>query len=246
LRRRTKIILSIVGIIVVISLVGFAVWAETPLGPLPEVYSVLKSDSSVEFINKHGLTFTPQGVKPTTGLIIYPGGRVDYRSYAPLAYKIASQGYLVIIIRMPFNLAVFNADAANNVISHYPEIKIWVIGGHSLGGTMAAQFAYYHPSLIRGLALWAAYPASGTDLSNNDLKVLTIRGTNDGLVSAIQIDKSLVKLPKDTIRVEIVGGNHAQFGFYGRQPGDREALISRDAQQSQIIEGMYQLLESVN
>jgi len=243
LRRRTKIILSILGIIVVITLSGFAIWAETPLGPLPEVNMVLKSDLSVDFTDKHGLTFTPHGVNPTTGLIIYPGGRVDYRSYAPLAYNIAIQGYLVIIVRMPFNMAVFNANAANDIILHYPEIKVWVVGGHSLGGTMAAQFAYYHPTLIRGLALWAAYPALGTDLSRSNVKVLTIRGTNDGLVSAVQIDKSLERLPKDTIRLEIVGGNHAQFGFYGNQPGDHEATISRNIQQSQIIGAMGQLLE---
>lgn len=246
MRRRTKIILSILGIIFAITLGGFVIWAETPLGPLPEVNTVLKSDSSVDFANKHGLTFTPHGVYPTTGLIIYPGGRVDYRSYAPLAYKIASRGYLVIIARMPFNLAVFNANAASNIIAHYPEIKVWTIGGHSLGGTMAAQFAYYHPLVIRGLALWAAYPASGTDLSNSDIKVLTIRGTNDGLVSAIQIDESLARLPQDTISVEIVGGNHAQFGFYGNQPGDHEATISRDRQQSLINEAMSRLLENVS
>ena len=111
---------------------------------------------------------------------------------------------------------------------------------------MAAQFAYENPSKIRGLVLWAAYPASGADLSENTLSVTTIRGTNDGLVSSKQIDDSLELLPPSTVRVEIAGGNHAQFGWYGDQGGDNPATITRELQQTQILNATLKLFETLD
>ena len=139
-------------------------------------------------------------------------------------------------------LAVFGVNTANDIINSFPQISTWAIGGHSLGGTMAAQFAYENPSKIRGLVLWAAYPTSGNDLSKNNLLVTTIHGSNDGLVTSSQIQDSLKLLPPTAIRVEIAGGNHAQFGWYGDQPGDNEAEITRELQQSQILNATLALL----
>ena len=75
-------------------------------------------------------------------MIFYPGGRVDPRSYAPAARAIAAQGYLAVITPMPLNLAVFTPGRAAQVIAAYPEIHTWAIGGHSLGGAMAANFSH--------------------------------------------------------------------------------------------------------
>ena len=155
------------------------------------------------------MTFKPTNANYTIGLIIYPGGRVDYRSYAPLAHAIANERYLTVIVPMSLNLAVFGANAANDVITSHPEITSWAICGHSLGGTMAAQFAYQNPSKIEGLVLWAAYPASGNNISSYKFQVTTIHGSNDGLVSTSQIQSSLEMLPLKTVYVEIQGGNHA-------------------------------------
>jgi dienelactone hydrolase len=181
----------------------------------------------------------------STAFIIYPGGRIDPRSYAQTAHAIAARGYLAIIVPMPLNLAVLGANSASSVIESYPDIQHWAIGGHSLGGTMAAQFAYKNPSKIEGLVLWAAYPASGNDLSGLNIDATTIHGSDDGLVSQSEIDSSLSLLPADTIRVEIERGNHAQFGWYGRQPGDNEATISRELQQDQIVVATVMLLEKL-
>jgi hypothetical protein len=202
LRRRNKIIIGVL-LAVVIVLVGFVVWAETPPSLMLEAYDALKSDTSVTVSIGNWLVFTPVSSNVSTGFIIYPGGRVDFRSYAPTAHAIAAEGYLVIIAQMPLNLAVFGVGTANDIIGHYPNISSWAIGGHSLGGTMAAQFAFENPSKIKGLVLWAAYPASGTDLSKSNLTVTTIHGSNDGLVSTAQIDDSLKLLPPSTVRVDI-------------------------------------------
>ena len=244
LKRRYKIILGVLLTITII-LLGFVAWAETPPAPMPEAYEALESDPEVIVSTKNWIVFEPAISNKNVGFIIYPGGRVDYRSYSPIAHRIAAEGYLVVIVRMPLNLAVFGINLASDVIKSYSPISSWVIGGHSLGGTMAAQFAHENPSEIKGLVLWAAYPASGTDLSKDDLLAITIHGTNDGLVSLSQIEDSLRLLPASTSRIEIVGGNHAQFGWYGNQEGDNKATITREAQQNKIFDATLQLLEAV-
>ena len=241
MRRRNKIILAILVPILAL-LAGFVVWAETPLGPMPEANTALMSDSSVDVKIGKWLIFSPSHSSMSTALIIYPGGRIDPKSYAPTAHAIAARGYLTVIVPMPLNLAVFGANNAGSVIESYPKIQSWAIGGHSLGGTMAAQFAYKNPSKIGGLVLWAAYPAPGNDLSMLNVAAVTIHGTNDGLVNQSEIDVSLSLLPADTVCVEIKGGNHAQFGWYGRQPGDNEATISRELQQEQVVTATVFLL----
>ncbi len=164
--RILKWVLLILLAIVLLVAAGFTVWAYTPLGPMPEAIAALQSDAQVQVDTSPWLTFTPAGTQPTTGFIFYPGGRVDTRSYAPAARAIAEQGYLVTIAPMPFNLAVFKPAAADAVIAAHPEIEHWVIGGHSLGGAMAANYVYTHPDVVQGLALWAGYPASNNGLGD--------------------------------------------------------------------------------
>jgi len=226
-------------------LVGFVVWAETPPAPMLEAHDALKSDSAVIVSIKDWIVFQPVISNKNVGFVIYPGGRVDFRSYAPMAHRIAAEGYLVVIVRMPFNLAVFGVNIASDIIKSFSQISSWVIGGHSLGGTMAAQFAHENPSKVKGLVLWAAYPASGTDLSKDNLLVTTIHGNDDGLVSSSQIEDSLKLLPVSTSRIEIDGGNHAQFGWYGDQGGDNAATITREDQQDQIFNATLKLLEAI-
>jgi len=223
-------------------MVSFVVWAQTPFGPMQEALDAMQSDSKVTVFMDKWLVFEPINSSKKTGFVIYPGGRVDYRSYAPIARAIAQEGYLTIIAPMPLNLAVFGVNTANDIISFFPEISAWAIGGHSLGGTMASQFAYENPAKIMGLILWAAYPASGNNMSEYSLLVTTIYGSNDGLVSILQIQDSLKLLPPTTTHFEIVGGNHAQFGWYGDQPGDNPAEITREMQQTQIANASLNLL----
>ena len=245
MRRRYKIlIIALVAVMVVFS--GFIIWAQTPPTPMQQAYDALISDSKVTVIQDSWLVFEPVTDNFTTGFIFYPGGRVDYISYAPYAHAIAAEGYLVVIAPMPLNLAVFGVNAATDVISAYPNITHWAIGGHSLGGSMAAQYLNDNPSKVEGLALWASYPPSGVDLSQFKITAVTIHGSNDGLISTKQIDDSLKQLPPDTKRVEIEGGNHAQFGWYGEQSGDNAATISRVQQQSITVNATVQMLSKIS
>ena len=240
--RLFKRLFLIVAIILLITVVGFVVWASNPLGPMPEALEAMQSDSQVQVTEDGWITFQPAGAQPDTGLVIYPGGRVDPRSYAPIAREIAGQGYLAVIVPMPLNLAVFGSERAQEVIAAHPEIQSWAIGGHSLGGAMAARFAYKHPAAVRGLDLWAAYPASSDDLSGQDLLTLSLIGSLDGLGTGQGVQETRHLLPLDTIFITIEGGNHSQFGWYGDQPGDAEATISREEQQAQVLQATLQLL----
>ena len=137
------------GLVLVVALfvLGFVVWAETPLGPAPEELAALESDSAVTVTNGDFITFKPADVEPVTGFIFYPGGRVDYRSYAAPLREIAAQGYLVVLVPVSLNLAFFDVNAAEPVLAAYPEIQHWVVGGHSLGGVASALFAKEQPQI---------------------------------------------------------------------------------------------------
>jgi pimeloyl-ACP methyl ester carboxylesterase len=236
-----RILLLVFGLLAVLVL-GFVGWGSTPAKPMPEALTALQSDSTVKVETGKWLVFTPLTSKPTTGFVFYPGGRVDYRAYAPTAHQIASRGILVIIVPMPLNLAVFNPGAAADVIAAFPEIQNWAVGGHSLGGSMAANFVHLHQDAVQALVLWASYPANSDDLTSSGVKVLSISGTLDGLSTPAKIAASRELLPKGTTFVSIEGGDHAQFGWYGPQPGDNPATISREEQQTQIFQATLDFL----
>ncbi|MFZ0533063.1 MAG: alpha/beta fold hydrolase [Anaerolineales bacterium] len=237
--------LVLIGILFA-AVIGFVAWGLIIPAPMPEALAALLSDAQVNITTEPWLVFQSSQNKPTTGLILYPGGRVDPRAYAPQAHIIASQGYLVIIVPRPLNLAVLGAERASSVINTNPNIQNWVIGGHSLGGSMAALYADKHRDQIKGLVLWASYPASSNNLADSTIKVASIYATLDGLATQEKIDASRKLLPADTTWVQIEGGNHAQFGWYGLQSGDNPATISREEQQIQIVQATLNLLSVVN
>lgn len=226
---------------------GFVGWANNTPEPMAEAVAALESDTAVTVtVTEEGwFTFAPTGKETSTGLIFYPGGRVDARSYAPTARTLAEQGYFVTIVPMPLNLAFFDADAATDVMAAYPQIEQWVLAGHSLGGAMAAQFTHDHLADVAGLVLLAAYPTAGSSLADAALPVLSVFASEDGLATAVDMAESQAYLPPQTEWVVIDGGNHAQFGWYGEQSGDLPAQISRETQQAEVIEATLNLLANL-
>jgi hypothetical protein len=229
-------------------LVGAVVllWASTAAKPMPEALAALGPDARVQTETVPWLVFWPVDRDPTVGLILYPGGRVDSRAYAPIARALAEEGHLVVIVPMPLNLAFFAPGRAAQVMTAFSDIESWAVGGHSLGGAMAANFAHRNPEAVRGLVLWAAYPAARDDLSDYQLAAVSIYGTRDGLAAPDKIDASRQLLPPDTQWIAIEGGNHAQFGWYGPQAGDSEATIGREEQQAQVFAATRQLLQRLD
>jgi pimeloyl-ACP methyl ester carboxylesterase len=237
----------VVGLLAFLLLAGlaFVIWSQTPLGPMAEAAAALQSDEYVQVTYLTWIEFKPATTQPSTGLIFYPGARVDPRSYAPAARQIAGQGYLVVIVPMPLNLAVFGQDRAVRVIQAHPEIVSWAVGGHSLGGAMAASFTGQRPEMVDGLVLWASLPPESTDLSRLRFWAVSIYGSKDALLAADRLENTRTLLPPSTRWVQIDGGNHAQFGWYGEQPGDGRAVISREDQQELIVNATVELLQSL-
>jgi hypothetical protein len=229
--------------VILAAITGFVIWGNNPSPAYPEALTALESDTSVLVEQGQWLVFKPQTNDPSSGFIFYPGGHVQPQAYAPAARAIAEKGYLVVIAPMPVNLAVFAPNVADDIIAAYPEIECWVIGGHSLGGAMAARYASRNPENIRGLILWASYPASSDDLSSSDIAVASIYGSEDGLSDVDTVLGSRQLLPPDTTWVLIEGGNHAGFGYYGPQSGDNPRSITLEAQQDQIVTATLELLD---
>ena len=235
----------LLGLFVILMLagLGFIVWAETPYPAAPEALFALESDSNATVTVEDYIAFAPTSMKPSTGLVFYPGGRVDFRAYAAPLRRIAEQGYLVILVPVRLNLAFFDVDAADPPISAYPGIEHWAVGGHSLGGVASALYASGNEN-IDGVVFWASYPADDA-LKNADVAVLSVYGTLD-MGGVEPFENSRQDLPADTEFLVIEGGNHAQFGDYGLQPGDNEAAVSREEQQSRAVEATVRFLGSLS
>lgn len=243
IRRSLRVLL----VLIVLSAFLLAGWVATGSAATEEARAALQPGPAVQVFNEDNwIVFTPRTASPQAGFIFYPGGRVAPEAYAPVLASLAEQGYLVALARMPLNLAVLAPNRASEILATYPEIKSWAIGGHSLGGVMAAAFADSNAGVIKGLVLWAAYPAASNDLSERSgLAVLSIYGTLDGLAAPEQVLAGAVLLPFATQFVPIAGGNHSQFGSYGLQNGDIPAQISAEEQHSQIVVASAALLAEV-
>ena len=158
----------------------------------------------------------------TIGVIFYPGGKVEAPAYARLMKDLQTSGINAFLVTMPFNLAVFDADKAREVVELNPQIKTWILAGHSLGGAMAFDEFDKNTDAYAGLVLLAAYPLSPTDRD-----VLIIAATNDEVLDRKDLEGFEVTW--------IEGGNHAQFGDYGDQAGDGIATISEAQQRQQTL-----------
>lgn len=231
------------------AIVVLLVWGANYLGyerqPLPQALAALESDAVATVTREPWLTFTPLSQTPAIGFIFYPGGRISYLGYSDLMRAIAAKGYLVVVPKMPFNMAVFDLDIADEIIASYPEIGQWVIGGHSVGGTAATQYTHAHPDQIAGLAIWSSYPADGADISNLNIPVILMYGGNETGVTDESVGARKHLLPPDARYIKIAGGDHHQFGSYTLTTEANLATISRESQHAQILSAMFQLLQWV-
>ncbi|MCS6800658.1 MAG: alpha/beta hydrolase [Chloroflexota bacterium] len=225
--------------------VGLALRFVLPPGPMPEATAATRSDERVLVLRKSWWEFQPAAGNPRAGLIFYPGAFVDPVAYAPAARALAERGYFVALVPMPLGIPLLGVDRAAAVIAANPAVPAWAVGGHSLGGVAASAFTLRNPDRVAGLVLWASYPNQSDDLSRLPLEVVSVYGELDPLSAPERVRASQAQLPPTTQFVEIRGGNHAQFGWYGEQFRDRPALISRDEQQRQAIAATEQMLSAL-
>ncbi len=175
-----------------------------------------------------------KGEKKRSAIIFYPGAKVNSVAYLPLFERVVEEtGVSCYLVDMPFNLAVFKEDAAKEIIEDNEEIENWYMAGHSLGGSMASSFASDNQELISGIILLASYVYGDYPTEQS----LTVYGTfNSNIGSRVNYTDNIVI---------IEGGNHAQFGNYGKQLGDPDATITAEEQQRVTAEAIRDFLDDM-
>ena len=218
----------IIALVVVLAVAGaMGIYVSGGYKATETAQTALVSDDTVTVEQIDGaIVFMP--TEPVDAMIFYPGGKVAHDAYAPLMRAYAEEGMACILLEMPFDLAVFDMNAADDYRGLYPEIENWYLGGHSLGGAMAASYLEDHTDEYEGLILCAAY--STVDYSASDLKIISMYGSNDKVLNAEKYEECSVNLPESVAELVMEGGNHAYFGTYGEQEGDGTATITNEEQ----------------
>lgn len=228
--KKKKILKRLIAIIVVFALLlgacAFYVndYYRADLGAISAFSSSGKIER--ENLDDETIVFKPENIK--AGFIFYPGGKVEYTAYIPLMEELAKKDIMCVLLKMPFNLAVLDVNAADGIKEMYPDIKNWYLGGHSLGGSMAASYLSENFSDFKGLVLLGSY--STEDLSKENIKVLSVFGSEDKVMNKEKYDENKINLPIDFSEEIIDGGCHAYFGMYGAQDGDGEPTITNEEQ----------------
>lgn len=183
--------------------------------------AVLSAGEHIEV--RDNLTILSPSYPTDTALIFYPGAKVEGAAYLPLLDRLRQTGLTCILVEMPFHMAIFDVDAAEDVMAQFPDIRHWYLAGHSMGGAMASRFAAEHQTEVDGLILLGAYPYGDYPVG----RTLTVYGSlNQSVEDKLDYTENVV---------EIQGGNHAQFGNYGPQRGDLPASIPAEEQQAQAV-----------
>lgn len=232
----------VIGIVVLLAvLVALCAWYVSDYHHAVDVDSALASSDAVQVQPvQQGWLFDGPGKQDA--LVFYPGAKVEASAYAPLMNDLAQRGIDCFLVEMPFNLAFLDMNAASSILDvpAYGSYERWFLAGHSLGGAMAANYAADHPKQLSGLVLLAAYPTKS--LQTAGFPVLSIYGSNDGVVNRSRIEEGRSLMPPIYEELVIEGGNHAQFGSYGAQDGDGEALISSGEQRAQTADAIADLV----
>lgn len=227
---RKKLIVTVAILLVLI--VGSFFWYVSDYYRAEEMaLLVMAQDNTIE--TKDNLTILSPSYPTDKALIFYPGAKVEAEAYLPLLDQIRQTGLTCILVHMPFRMAIFGSNLADDVIEQFPNINQWYIGGHSMGGAMASQYASKHQDKVEGLILLGAYIYGDYP----DEKTLTVYGSlNQSVEDHINYTENIVK---------ISGGNHAQFGNYGPQKGDLEATISAEEQQAQTVTAIEEFINRI-
>jgi pimeloyl-ACP methyl ester carboxylesterase len=239
------------SVALVVGAVGWLVvaWWSRPFSAQEPALAAMVSDSSVSVSESlTRIVMTPTTPAADTAVFFQPGAKVEARAYAAVLRPLAEAGHQVVIVKQPMGIAFLSLGAFDRVRSEFYEFPSWVLGGHSLGGTVASMQADAADSdpqgPARGLLLYASYPA-GNISESLTTAVVSISGTNDGLATPQDIEASQADLPGSAQFVPIEGAVHAFFGDYGPQPGDGEPAISHDEARTQIGNASVEFVAAV-
>jgi Alpha/beta hydrolase family len=215
-----KKILGGIAILLAVAALGLVAWYQLVYIPPryspadPKALTALTSDRQVTVDTRRWISFSPSRSVSDTGFIFYPGGQCATEGYAEPLRAVAAAGFLVVAVPMPLDLAVLAPDRADAVMAAHPEIKRWVIGGHSLGGAMAAQYVFQHPGRMAGLLLWDAYADPAYDLATATLPVRQIHRVSVEGKDPEKYVQTRHLQPAATEIIRLPGASHLQFGRF--------------------------------
>lgn len=238
----TRVVLGFLAFLGVV-VVGFLIWANVGVLQADSVpLDSVRADPAITIVeNPEAVVMSPTDATPTRGLVFIPGAKVTAESYlSNLSGLVEQDGIVVVATKPTLNLAFFDLRPLTAFTDLAPDVEEWFVGGHSLGGVKACQFA--KDPAVAGLILFGSYCAN--DLSGSSLPVLSLGGSDDGLSTPAKIEDAAVRLPDDAQFVQIDGAKHARFGNYGVQSGDGAATISGDEMRILLTENITAFLEA--
>lgn len=225
--------------LLVIAVVGFVIWASLPMRAAADRTAEVDADPSISVENgPEAVVLEPTGASNGRGLVFVPGARVEAAAYEWSLQPLVDAGFTVVIAHPALNFAILEIRGLDTYTALAPEVDDWAVGGHSLGGVRACQYAADEG--VDTLVLFGSYCSA--DLSATGIDVLSIGGERDGLSTPAKIADAAPLLPADATFVEIPGMNHAQFGAYGEQPGDGEATASDEDARSAMTAALLAFL----
>jgi hypothetical protein len=189
------------------------------------------------------IVLTPRAA-PRAGLVFLAGGKVDPRAYVPLLRRVSAAGYLVVVVKEPYDIGFLAIGEPARMVAATPGVTHWAVGGHSLGGVAAGVGVSSRNTGLSGLLLWASYPL-GSLSDRSDLVVASVSGTADALTTPADVAESRAQLPTSTVFSAVDGGIHGYFGDYGYQPGDGSAGVDRATAQQQIVAATTTFMSAV-
>ncbi|MCK9793997.1 alpha/beta hydrolase [Isoptericola sp. 4D.3] len=229
-------VLRVVLLVLAAAWVVLIAWLRPFVAVEPALAAMRPDDAVAVSERATRYVLTPADGGDGTAVFFQPGARVDARAYAAVLRPLAEAGHTVVVAKQPLGIAFLAVGAFDDARDAVPADR-WVVGGHSLGGTVAAMEADAAGDAgeppAAGLLFFASYPAG--DLSGSlTAAVESVSGTEDGLSTPATIDASRADLPAGSTFTVVDGAAHAQFGDYGPQPGDGTPTISDDDARHQI------------
>lgn len=241
LTKSEKIAIKVMAVVIVLAFAVFAwtLYANDYYKADKTARRAMLGSDTIEVSEADGYyVFSERGDEKTDetekGIIFYPGGKVEETAYAPMLLELAEYGYEIYLVQMPAKLAIFDMNAAEDIMEEATHIEEWTMMGHSLGGAMAASFSVNHDEQVDKLVLLAAY--STEDLTKKEIQVFSFYGTEDEVLNMEKYEEHYVNLPTDVVEEIIEGGNHANYAHYGVQEGDGTASITRKEQQECVLD----------
>lgn len=238
MKKKKFITIPLIILALLFILAGICVWYVGDYYHVTDKDAALADTAAVK-VSAADFGYVFDGPGEDSALIFYPGAKVEDLAYADLLKRLASEGVDCFLVHMPCNLALLGADKADIVMNAY-SYEHWYIAGHSLGGTMAANYAHKNSEKLDGLIFLASY--STEDLSDTDLEILSVYGSEDKVVKMEKIEQGRGLMPSAYEEFCIEGGNHANFGDYGKQSGDGDAAITGAEQKAQTVRRIAEMI----